>query len=62
MKQCGNPLPQELAASQRLLIEGTGGAEGQALGRQLADALEEQIERLERCRHTRLRALAQAVQ
>ncbi|GBF97530.1 hypothetical protein Rsub_10453 [Raphidocelis subcapitata] len=48
----------ELGGVQRHLESGVGGAEGAALGRQLADELESQIARLEASRQARLRALA----
>ena len=50
--------PQELAAAQELLDEGGGGAERQALARQLADALEAQMARLERRKTAQMRMLA----
>lgn len=49
---------QELFGVQRHLDSGVGGAEGAALGRQLADELESHITRLEASRQTRLRVLA----
>ncbi|KAI8471334.1 MAG: hypothetical protein J3K34DRAFT_520572 [Monoraphidium minutum] len=51
------PRAHERAGAQRLLEDGAGAAEGAALARQMADALDAQVERLERSRAARLNAL-----
>lgn len=43
---------------QQRLNSGAGGAEGQALAQQLADAVDAQMAKLEQYRQARLRALA----